>query len=285
MALNLPVEHGLCGGIMGDLFIGQDGHQPLLQRSKAAFDFAFGLGAGGDQMGDSEGGEGALELRAGIAVIGHGIMAEEAEAVGVYHHRQAVLEKEAAEMLEVIPSGVGGDEDRAQEFAGMVVHGEQQGLLVLGGPPLVDRGIVLPKLVQARALPASPGFGAWFGLAEEIRKVGPGISGHGLPVAFEAQACFQLISHQLEIGRFLKGEELLEEGHGLWRPGRPMVAAGEPGGELGAVLQPPGAEPVKVGAADLEMAGGLGNVNGPLVKLLEDLLEKQVGEAFGDLFF
>jgi hypothetical protein len=64
-----------------------------------------------------------------------------------------------------------------------------------------------------------------------------------------------------------------------------MVAAGEPGGELGAVLQPPGAEPVKVGAADLEMAGGLGNVNGPLVKLLEDLLEKQVGEAFGDLFF
>jgi hypothetical protein len=50
-------------------------------------------------------------------------------------------------------------------------------------------------------------------------------------------------------------------------------------------LQPPGAEPVKVGAADLEMAGGLGNVNGPLVKLLEDLLEKQVGEAFGDLFF
>ena len=188
-------------------------------------------------------------------------------------------------MLEVIPRGVGGDEDRAQEFAGMVVHGEQQGLLVLGGPPLVDGGIVLPKLVQPRALPASPGFGAWFGLAEELWKVGFGISGHGLPVAFEAQACFQFIGHQLEIGRFLKGKELLEEGHGLGRPVRPMVAAGELGGELSAVFQPPGAEPVKVGAADLEMVGGLGNVNGSIVKLLEDLLEKQVGEAFGDLFF
>jgi len=40
-----------------------------------------------------------------------------------------------------------------------------------------------------------------------------------------------------------------------------------------------------VGAADLQMAAGLGNVNGTVVKLLEDLLEKQVGEAFGDLLF
>jgi len=270
---------------MGDLFIGQDGHQPFLQSSKAAFDFAFGLRAGGDQMGDPESGEGALELRAGIAVIGHGIMAEEAEAVGVYHHRQTVLEKEAAEMLEVIPSGVGGDEDRAQEFAGMVVHGEQQGLLVLGGPPLVDGGIVLPKLVEAGAFPAAAAFGARFGLAEEVWKVGSGISGYGLPVAFETQAGFQLIGHQLEIGRFLKGEELLEEGYGLGRPVWPMVAAGELGGEPGAILQPSGAEPVKVGAADLEMEGGIGNVNGSIVKLLEDSLEKQVGEAFGDLFF
>jgi len=236
LALNLPVEHGLGGGIMSDLFIGQDCHQPFLQGAEAAFDFAFGLGAGGDQMGDPEGGEGALELRAGIAVIGHGIMAEEAEAVGVYHHRQAVPEKEVAEMLEVIPSGVGGDEDRTQEFAGMVVHGEQQGLLVLGGPPLVDGRIVLPQLVQARAFPAPPSFGAWFGLAEELWKVGSGISGDGLPVAFEAQACFQFIGHQLEIGRFLKREELPEEGHGLWRPVWPMVAAGELGGEFGAVL-------------------------------------------------
>ena len=149
LALNLPVEHDLCGGIAADFFIGQDGHQAFLQGSKAAFDLAFGLRAGSDQMGYPQSGEGALELGTGITVIGHGIMAKEAEAVGVHDHRQAVPEKKAAKMLEMIPSGVGGDKDRAQEFAGMIIHGQQQGLLFIGGPPLVDGGIVLPKFIDA----------------------------------------------------------------------------------------------------------------------------------------
>ena len=113
LALNLPVEHDLCGGITADFFIGQDGHQAFLQGAKAAFDLAFGLRAGRDQMGYPQSGEGALELGAGVPVIGHGIMAKEAQAVGVHHHGQAVPEKEAAEMLEMIPGGVGGDKDRA----------------------------------------------------------------------------------------------------------------------------------------------------------------------------
>ena len=40
-----------------------------------------------------------------------------------------------------------------------------------------------------------------------------------------------------------------------------------------------------MGAADLEVVGGLGRVNLTLVELSEDLLEKQVGEAFADLLF
>ena len=68
-------------------------------------------------MGHAQGGEGALELRAGIAVIGHGIMAKEAEAIGVHDQRQIVLEKKAAKMLEMIPSGIGGDKDCAQKFS------------------------------------------------------------------------------------------------------------------------------------------------------------------------
>jgi len=55
-----------------------------------------------------------------------------------------VSEKETAKMLEMIPSGVSGDKDRAQEFAGMIIDGQQQGLLFIGGPPLVDGGIMLP---------------------------------------------------------------------------------------------------------------------------------------------
>jgi hypothetical protein len=83
----------------------------------------------------------------------------------------------------------------------------------------------------------------------------------------------------------LQGEELLEEGDGLRRPIRPVAAARELGGELGALLEEPGAEPVKVGAADLEVMGGVGDVNDPLVELPEDFLKKRVGEAFGELFF
>ena len=75
-------------------------------------------------MGDAQGGEGPLELGTGIPIIGHGIMAKQAQAVGVDDQGQGVLEKEPAKMLEMIPGRVGGDKDCAQEFAGMVVDGQ-----------------------------------------------------------------------------------------------------------------------------------------------------------------
>ena len=157
---DLAIQDKLSSGVIADVFISQEGYQALLQGSKAAFDFAFGLRAGSDQMGHAQGGEGALKLGTGIPIIGHGIMAKKAEAIGIDDQGYAVLEKEAAKMLEVIPSGVGGDEDRAQEFAGMIIHGQQQGLLLIGRPPLVDGGIVLPEFAQTGAFPAAAGFGA-----------------------------------------------------------------------------------------------------------------------------
>ena len=285
LALNLPVEHALCGGIAADFFIGQDGHEAFLQGPKAAFDLAFGLRTGGDQMGCSQGGEGALELGTGIPVIGHGIMAKEAQPVGVDDHRQAMLEKEATKMLEVIPGGVGRDEDRAQKFAGMIIDGQQQGLLFLGGPPLVEGGIVLPQFINARAFPAPSGFGTRFRLAEEIWKMGSGEGDHRLAMALETEAGFQFIGHQLEVGRLLEGEELFEECPNFRRPVRPVVAARELGDELGALLEEAGAEPVKVGPADLEVVGGISGINQPFIELAEDLLKEQVAEAFGDLRF
>ena len=212
-------------------------------------------------------------------------MAKEAEAVGVYHHRQAVLEQEAAKVLAMIPSGVGGDKDRAQELAGMIIHGQQQGLLFLGGPPLVDGGIVRPEFIDAGAFPAPPGFGTRFGLAEEMRKMGSGEGGHRLAMALETEAGLQFVGHELEVGWFLEGEKLLEEGDGLRRPVGPMVAAGELGGEVGAFAEEAGAQPVKMGATDLEEEGGLPGIHRSLVELTEDVLEKLVGEAFGELIF
>jgi hypothetical protein len=40
-----------------------------------------------------------------------------------------------------------------------------------------------------------------------------------------------------------------------------------------------------VGAADLEVKGGISGVNTTLVKLPQDLLEKRVGQTFCDLLF
>ena len=99
-------------------------------------------------MSDPQSGKGALKLRTGITVIGHGIMAQEAQAVGVNRHWQAVPEKEAVKMLEMIPSGVGGDKDPTQEFSGMIIDRQEQGLLFIGRPPLVDGGIVLPEFIN-----------------------------------------------------------------------------------------------------------------------------------------
>ena len=107
--------------------------------------------------------------------------------------------------------------------------------------------------------------------------MGSGEGGHRLAMAFETQASFQFVGHQLEVGRLLKRQELLEEGDGCWRPVRPMVAAGELGGEVGAFSEEAGAEPVKVSAADLEVVGGIVGINMTLVELLENLPEKQVG--------
>lgn len=112
-----------------------------------------------------------------------------------------------------------------------------------------------------------------------------GEGGHRLPMAFETEAGIQFVGQQLEVGRLLERDKLLEEGNDFRWPVWPMIAARELGGEVGAFPEEAGAKPVKVGASDLELAAGISEVDQPLIELLEDLLEKQVGEAFGDLLF
>ena len=112
-----------------------------------------------------------------------------------------------------------------------------------------------------------------------------GEGGHRLAMALETEAGFQFVGHPLEVGRLLEGEELLEEGAGFWGPVGPVVAAGECGGEGGVFLEETSAQPVKMGATDLEVVGGLPGIHRSRIELTEDVLEKQVGEAFGELLF
>jgi hypothetical protein len=115
--------------------------------------------------------------------------------------------------------------------------------------------------------------------------VGSGKGGHRLPVAFETEPGLQFVGHQLEVGWLLQGQKLLEEVDGFRGPVRPVVAAGEFGGKLGAFLEEAGAEPVKMGAADLEVLGSVCSVNQSFIELFEDMLKERIGEAFGKLLF
>ena len=117
-------------------------------------------------MGDAQGCEGTLELGTGITSIGGGLMAEESQAVGIEGERQAMSGKGAAKVLEMVPSGIGGDEDSPHKLARMIVDRQEEGLLVRRRPPLVDRRIVLPEFAYLCAFPSPSRLGCWGGCAD-----------------------------------------------------------------------------------------------------------------------
>lgn len=132
------IEECLSRGIGGDPLEKKERDQTLLEGAKAAFDFPLGLGTGSDQMGDAQGGEGALELGPWIPSVGGGLVAEQSQSIGVEGQRASVSTEGGAEVFEMVPGGVGGNEGAGDVFPGMVVDGQQEGLLVLVGPPGMD---------------------------------------------------------------------------------------------------------------------------------------------------
>ena len=278
-------EQFLGGGVSGYFLIGQQCDQAVLEGAEAAFDFTLGLRAGSDKVSNAQRGQGALELGAGIASVGGGHMAEQGQAVGVESHGQTVDGEEAAEVLEVMPSGVGGDEGGAEEFAGMVIDGEQQGLLGLGGPPLVDGGVVLPEFAKAGALPAAAGLGRRRGGVDQEWEVAASVGGNGFSVPVEGEAGGQLIGDELVVGGPLEGQEGLKELLDRRGPGRVMVAAGESGGKSRRLVQPADAQAEEVGAADIQEFSGGAGVQIAAMERVERLEEKLRGEASGQLVF
>ncbi len=107
---------------------------------------------------------------------------------------------EAAEVLAVIPRGVGGNEGGPEQFAGRVIDREQQRLLVLGRPPGVEGGVVLPAFAEAGALPAAAGLEGGCGRADEQWEVAAGIGGNGATVALESKAGGQCVGDELVVG-------------------------------------------------------------------------------------
>lgn len=271
----LAGQQFLSGGVIGDLLEGQKGDHAFLEGAKAAFDFSFGLRAGRDQMRDAQGGEGTLELRTWIAVVARGLMAKQGQAIGVDRHRQAVEGEGATKVLEVVPGGVGGDEDGGQEFAGMVIHGQQEGLFLFIRPPLVNGGIMLPEFAQAGPFPAAAGLGDGRGRTDQQREVSAGVSGDRFAVAYESKAGGQFVGDELIVGRSLERQEGLQELPDLGGPGGAMVATGEVEGEGGGLLQPGGAQTKEVRPTDAQELGGSVRVQVAAVESVERLVEER----------
>ena len=283
LACQFAPEQFLGRGIVGDFLVGQEGEHPLLEGAEAAFDLPFGLRAGRDQMGDAQRREGALELGMGIPAIGCGLMAKESQTVGVDGQRTAVGDESVAKVLKVVPGRVGGDEDASDQLAGVIIHRQEEGLFIRGGPPLVDGGIVLPEFAHLGALPAAPGLGDRSRGADQQGEVSAGVGGDGFAVALEGEAPRQFIGDELVIGRTLKRQEGLEELPHVVGPDGPMVAPGELEAEGGRVLEPGGPQTEEMGAADVQELCGRVGVELTLIESVEGLLEERQGEALEEL--
>ena len=278
-------EQFLSRGIVGDFLVGQEGEEAFLESAETAFDLTLGLRAGGDQMGDAERGEGTLELGARIQAIARGHMAEQGQAIGVDRQGPTVDGKGRAKVLEVVPGGIGGDEDSPHQFAGVIVHRQEEGLLVLGGPPLVDGRIMLPEFAHLGALPSSPHLWGPGRGADEQWETSAGVSGNGLAVALEGKASRQFVGDELVIGRSLEGQESLEELLHVFRPIDTMVAPGEVKAESARVLKPGGAQAEEMGAAEIQKLRGGADVERALVESVQGLQKERQGDALEKLVF
>jgi len=144
------------GGSKGtDFFVAEDGGEAILEVAKAALDFAFGLGIWSDAMIDAQAEESALELAARLSFgLGAG-RTKEAQSIGVDGGWKTKEFEGRAEVAKVVPGGVGGDQTSGDNFAGVIVLGENEDLFLAAWPPRVEGTVMLPEFADVGALPAA----------------------------------------------------------------------------------------------------------------------------------
>lgn len=288
VVLVVPVQlvlEELIGGLeVGDAFVGQERDEPFLKGVEAAFNFAFGGGVGRDAVGDPQGGEGALELGMGVEAIGGGAMAEERQAVGVEGHGRAVLFDGSAQVAEVTPGGVAGDEGAGDDFAGVIVGGEDERGINVGRPPGMGRGIVLPEFADVGALPAAAGFGAGRLRGDVLGEVLLDVVGDRGAGAVEVQTARQFVGQEGEVEGVAVREDVGQKIMSGLGPGRVVIAAGRFGREASLVGEPLMAQFIEAGASDQEAFGGGGGIELAGVEGFEDLLDVERRGAPSELF-
>ncbi len=169
-------------------------------------------------------------------------------------------EEGSAEVLEMVPGGIGRDESCPEVLAGMVVDCEQKGLLGVGSPPRVDRGVMLPEFADAEALPAPSGLGHRKWLQDEVWEVRTRISSDGFAIPVEGKSGGELVSDELKIWRALEGQEGLKEALNFGRPAVVVIATGDVQDEARSVLKPGEADAKQMCPTNGEEFTGIGGI-------------------------
>jgi len=110
---------------------------------------------------NAQGRESPLELRVSVQAVCWRTMTEQAEPIGIEAGWQTELFEDQAQVREMAPGGIAGHKSSAEDFSGMVVEGQNESGIMIGGPPAMGRGIMLPEFANGGTLPAPSGFGAW----------------------------------------------------------------------------------------------------------------------------
>ena len=141
-------------------------------------------------------------------------------------------------MGEVRPGGVTGHEGAAEDFAGMIVEGQDEGGVVLGRPPGMGGGVVLPEFAKVGALPAAAGLGSAQQRRDHLGEVLADIGGYGGAGAVEVKTAGQFAGQKGEVERLAVRQDFGQESVTRWRPGGLVIAPGGLGCKTGLVLEP-----------------------------------------------
>ena len=162
---------GVLGG--GGFGVGQEGDEAALEGAETAFDFAFCLRGGRDEVGDVEGAEGALEFALRVAAVAAGAWAEEAEGIGVDGLGMpwfSKAERKWQKWFQVVSAVTKRPATLRPEWSSTV---RRRICFCAAGHHwwMVDGAVVLPKLADVSPAKTAVSANAWRRSREQKRKV------------------------------------------------------------------------------------------------------------------
>ena len=101
------------------------------------------------------------------------------------------------------PRGVGGHKTAGHVETGVVINSEEEGLLMIGWPPLVDETVVLPEFAEAGTAEPAEGAGLLLRPGDQIGEVLFGVGFDAGARAAQAVKAEEFVGDELVVWRVL----------------------------------------------------------------------------------